>query len=121
MTKKLSTKEKEIIIGTILGDGHFAMLKTDARLEVGHSHKQKDYVFWKYKQLPDIVGAEPHKVLIDDARYGKTWEQWSFSTRINPELTELRDMFYKGKKKIIPKNIGLLLTSPLSLAVWFMD
>ncbi len=121
MTKKLSTKEKEIIIGTILGDGHFAMLKTDARLEIGHSEKQKDYVFWKYTELPSIVGAKPYQAFIDDERYHKTWERWSFSTKTHSEITELRDMFYKGKKKIIPKNIGLLLTSPLSLAVWFMD
>ena len=121
MTMKISSREKEIILGTILGDGHLAMLKTDARLEVGHSHKQKDYVLWKYKELPNIVGAKPHKILIDDVRYGKTWEQWRFSTKINSELSKFHTMFYKGKKKIIPKNIGLFLTSPLSLAIWFMD
>ncbi|HEY4508784.1 MAG TPA: LAGLIDADG endonuclease [Candidatus Paceibacterota bacterium] len=121
MTKKLSAREKEIIIGTILGDGHFAMLKTNTRLEIGHSEKQKDYVFWKHRELPNIVGAKPYQVFIDDERYGKTWERWSFSTRISSELSEFRKMFYQGKKKIIPKDIGLLLTSPLSLAVWFMD
>lgn len=43
-------REKGIILGTILGDAHIRMLKTDARLEVGHSEKQKDYLFWKYNQ-----------------------------------------------------------------------
>ena len=119
--KKLSSREKKIILGTILGDGHLAMLKTDARLEVAHSPKQKDYVLWKYKELPNIVGAEPHKVLIDNAQYHKTYTLWRFSSRIHPEISHFRNMFYKRKKKIVPKNIGQFLTSPLSLAVWFMD
>ena len=121
MTKKLSSREKEIILGTILGDGHLALLKKDARLEVGHSYKQKDYVLWKYKELQNIVGAKPHQILIDDVRYSKTWEQWRFSSRIHSELSDFHHMFYKGKKKIIPKNIKAFFTSPLSLAVWFMD
>lgn len=44
MTVEVSSREKEIIIGTILGDAHVAMLKTAARLEITHSEKQKEYV-----------------------------------------------------------------------------
>ena len=99
MTMKISSREKEIILGTILGDGHLRFLKSDARLEVGHSYKQKDYVLWKHKELSSIVGAKPHKVLIDDARYDKTWEQWRFSTHINSELSELHKMFSKKRRK----------------------
>ena len=35
-------------------------------------------------------------------------------------LGEFRELFYKNRVKIIPKNIESLLT-PLSLAVWYMD
>jgi hypothetical protein len=32
-----------------------------------------------------------------------------------------REIFYPEGKKIVPKQIGSLLTDPLSLAVWYMD
>jgi len=122
MTKNnFSSREKEIIIGTILGDAHIALLKTHARLEVNHSEKQKNYVLWKYKEFKNIVGAKPHEIHIADERYNKTYTQWRFSSKVHPELTEFHQLFYKNRKKIIPKNIGSLLISPLSLAVWFMD
>ena len=35
-TKQVSKREREIVLGTILGDGHLAMLKHDARLEIVH-------------------------------------------------------------------------------------
>ncbi len=122
MTKNnFSSREKEIVIGTILGDAHIASLKTHARLEVNHSEKQKDYVLWKYNEFRNMVGAKPHEIHIADERYNKTYKQWRFSTKVHPELTEFHQLFYKKGKKIIPKNIGSFLISPLSLAVWFMD
>ena len=47
--------------------------------------------------------------------------QWYFSTRSLKELTSFHRIFYKNKRKIIPKNISELLISPLTLAVWYMD
>jgi len=42
----LSKRQKEILIGLILGDGHLEKLYTPilGRLKVEHSYKQKDYV-----------------------------------------------------------------------------
>ena len=38
------------------------------------------------------------------------------------ELTELHKVFYsRQKRKIIPAKIASLVTSPLSIAVWYMD
>ena len=117
----ISLREKEIILGTILGDAYIGMLKTNARLEIGHSEKQKDYVFWKHKELSRFVSAKPHRVEIFDPRYKKTYTRWSFNTRVNNIFTQFHNFFYKNKKKIIPKEIINELKSPLSLAVWFMD
>lgn len=121
MTKMILSREKKIILGTILGDGHIAMLKTDARPEVAHSQAQKEYVLWKYEELRRRVLAKPYYCKISDERYGKTYFQWRFRTKIDPLFTDFRAMFYPAGKKIIPANINVLLTSPLSLAVWFMD
>ena len=121
MTKEISSREREILIGTILGDAHIAMLKTAARLEVTHSEKQKEYVLWKHAEFRRFTRAQPRLVLIEDARYGKTYRQWRFSTGVQKWCTKMHRIFYKDRIKIVPRNIGVLLTSPLSLAVWFMD
>lgn len=120
-THKISSREKAIIIGTILGDAHLGQTKHGVRLEIGHSNHQKPYVFWKYRMLRSFVGAAPHLIKINDARYQQTYRQWRFKTRIHETFAQLHDIFYPQGKKIIPKFIDDLLDSPLSLAVWFMD
>ena len=121
MTVEVSSREKEIIIGTILGDAHIAMLKTAARLEITHSEKQKEYVLWKHAELKRFTSSKPRLVKIKDERYGKTYRQWRFATKAGDWCTALHRVFYRGRVKIVPENIQGLLASPLSLAVWFMD
>lgn len=65
--------------------------------------------------------GEPRLVKIEDARYGKTYRQWRFATGIADWCTWMHRIFYKERIKVVPLNIENLLTSPLSLAVWFMD
>ena len=117
----ISSREKAIIIGTILGDAHIAMLKSGARLEVAHSEKQKQYLFWKHRELKNFISSDPSRVEIVDSRYKKTYLQWRFRTRVHEYFTELHKIFYHRKKKILPNTICSLLNSPLSLAVLFMD
>jgi len=52
---------------------------------------------------------------------GRWYEFGQFVTLTHSSFTELRKMFYRGRKKIVPKNIFSLLKTPLSLAVWIMD
>lgn len=119
---KVSSRERAIIIGTLLGDGHLAMLKTGSRLEVNHSETQKEYVFWKRRALRRFVSEQPRRVCIKDARYGKTYVQRRFYTRIHPLFTEMHSLFYDAENvKHVRENILDMLTSPRSLAVWFMD
>lgn len=120
-TNEVSSREKEIIVGTILGDAHLARLRSGARLEIGHSKRQKDYLRWKYKELSKYVSTRPHCIKSFDSRYEKTYIRWRFNTKVAPFLTELHELFYPRGKKIIPPTISSVLTSPLSLAVWFMD
>lgn len=117
----ISSEQKEIILGTILGDAHLGMLKKDARLELGHSEKQKLYLFWKYKRLKEFTSSKPHRLEIFDSRYKKIYVQWRFKTQVNKYFTELYNFFYPKGKKVINSNIYSVLKSPLTLAVWFMD
>lgn len=42
-------------------------------------------------------------------------------TKPSKALGELFELFYQGTTKVVPDNISQLLTSPLALAVWYMD
>ena len=117
----ISQRIHEIAIGTLLGDAHIARLKHHARMEFTHSGKQKEYIFWKYKALSYLCNKEPREIEIHDERWNATYVQWKFRTRCDPFITHLHSHFYHNRKKIVPKDIHTLLTSPLSLAVWFMD
>ena len=111
----LSQAQKDIIIGTILGDGYLRIVKgrKNAFLEINHAFREKCYVDWKYNHLKDIVKSGPK------ARKGNGQRiAYRFYTRQLSDLTILLQEFYDNKKKIIPSWLKL---TPLVLAVWFMD
>lgn len=120
---RFTIKQKAVIIGTLLGDGslEFVTSQKKIRLQIAHSNKQKQYVFWKYRILKSLVGTAPKKVVFYDNRYGRMYSRFRFRTLVHPALLKLRGMFYRKGVKIIPKEICTLLKNPLSLAVWYMD
>ncbi len=115
----LSQRQKEILVGTLLGDAHLELTGRYSRLRVDHQNAQKDYVLWKAKEL-EPFSLTPREISETDRRSGKTYKRWHFSTRSLLIFTEFRNLFYVNRKKVIPKNIEKVMTS-LSLAVWFMD
>jgi len=52
--------------------------------------------------------------------FGGNFERIGFTTLSLPDFLYFRNLFYKGKRKIVPANIDKLLTR-LGLAIWFMD
>ena len=100
----LTDLQKEVLIGTLLGDGSIKISVSGkaARLQICHSFDYKEYVFWKKSIFKEWVLSGP--------KYYK----------VNNSLI-FRTMFYINKVKIIPKDINNILKSDLSLAVWFMD
>lgn len=117
----LSERELSVLIGTILGDAYVEQYPKDARIGIMHSLKQKEFVEWKYRELGRFVKMKQMQSEYFDPRYGKKYFWWRFQTRRFPEFKELADTFYCEKRKIVPHNIGQILTHPLSLAVWYMD
>ena len=114
---QLSKKQKELIIGCVLGDGYLRKLagRRYAFLEVNHSYKAKDYVEWKYEILKDIVKTPPQR---RKQNKGLWKEAYRFYTRQHPFIDEVYQKFYKDGKKVIPKGFNL---TPFMLAVWFME
>lgn len=109
--KKLTAVQRDVIIGSLLGDGHLNRTSRGHAFEVHQGIKQKEYLFWKHRMLGSLVLAVP---------YRDQWKSYLFRTVSHPALDEFHRMFYSGRTKILPKNIAKYLT-PLVLAVWLMD
>lgn len=119
-TLSLSKRQREILVGVLLRDGHLERLYTPTlgRLKVEHSHKQKDYVDWLYREFRDWVRSKPR--LREMKAFGNLYQNYGFCTYGHRLLGEFRERFYKGKKKIIPNDLEKDVTF-LGLAVWYMD
>ncbi len=117
---KLSSIQKDLIVGTLLGDGCLETQNQGRtfRLKIEHSIIQKEYVNWKYTILKDWVLTQPQ--IKRRMSYGKERDNYWFSTLSHGALRFYAQQFYKDCIKIIPKFIGRILT-PIALAVWFMD
>lgn len=121
----LTKREKDIIIGSLLGDGSMRMIgrNTNPVFCVSHSEKEKDYVFWKYKELKRLINTAPWREqrIYHKDRSRKLFS-WRFQTLSSLFFSDIYKTFYPKKKKIIPVGIeNLLRKSPLALTVWIMD
>jgi hypothetical protein len=119
----VTKRQKEILIGTILGDGYLQKTgKRNARLKLEHSERQRDYLCWKYEQLRNLMQDKPKRIERYNPVWKRTYVYYRCQTHSMPILGRLQRYFYdeQGRKRI-PENIAQLLKSPLSLAVWFMD
>lgn len=120
---EMSQYQKEVLIGTMLGDSSFFMHQNAANPSVSCSHcvKQKDYCLHKteiFKSLGAKVKYEKRKT--PDKRNGKFYEDYKMYIPANPAFLQLYENFYINKKKRIPKNV-LKDFSEVSLAFLFMD
>lgn len=109
-------KQKQFIIGHILGDGGIYSYGKNQlpRLTIGQSIKQEAYFDWKVKLMSPFI----MKSYRNEDKRGNSI-MMHCSTIVHPELVKYRKMFYSDKK-IVPEDIALHL-EPLSLAVFVMD
>lgn len=109
-----TAEQHNILVGSILGDGGvFVGNPQKPYFYVKQKEANKKYVFWLYERFRNFCVSSP--------RQRKDNGQWYFSTRGLEILLPFRKAFYKERKKRVPRDIGELLVSPLSLAVWYMD
>jgi len=124
---ELTKIQKELIIGSLLGDGTMRVGKgsINANFKVEQGIVQKDLVFWKYSILRSLVFTEPKiSYRYNELRqpYPKSW--W-FRTVRHPQITDIYHQFYTGDgfrtgRKIIPANISNYI-NPFTMAIWIMD
>ena len=117
---KLTQRQRQIVIGKLLGDGHLESQNNGRtyRLKVEHSLKQKEYVDWFYEEFKEWILSRPKKK--EQIVNGKLYYKYWVNTLSCGSFRFYAQQFYRGEKKVVPKLIHRWLT-PLSLAVWFMD
>lgn len=114
----ISAKQKQFIVGHLLGDG---CLYRDGKnslykLTVAHKKAHKEYFHWKMMMLDPFINTWRESI---DKRGNSAMLQTT--TICHQELKQFADMFYtKERIKVVPKNLDMFMT-PLALAVWIMD
>lgn len=112
--REMDKTQRDIVIGTLLGDGCLEFNGyRGTRLQIKQKDEHKQYVMWLYKNLSDLCKTPPQQ--------RKDTKQWYFSTRAWEDLTDLHKIFYSNHRKKVPTEGVSLMTSPLSIAVWYMD
>lgn len=118
----LSKRTKEIILGSLLGDGSLRIHPRyqNARFSFRHSVKQKEYFFWKVNQLREISG--PKNIWLQGQKGHDGWGQkkWRYQSKALASLTQLYHLTCKKDRKNIRRK-WLNQLSPLSLAIWWLD
>ena len=118
-SRTFSSAQEQVILGGLLGD--FCLWRKNgarnAILIANHSYKQAEYVQYKYSILKDFVRSPPRL-----AKNGG-WGSWNiyFHTVSHPRLTQIYEFTYPNGKKTITMDWLERMTSPLALAIWFMD
>lgn len=97
---QLTSRQQEIVIGSLLGDGHLAKTTRGYAFRVNHGLIQKEYVDWKYRELERFTNSVPDT-------YNTSYY---FRTVSHPYFDEMREVFYRGDRKIIPDALNKLLT-----------
>ena len=113
----MSQKQRDILIGLLLGDGHLETQNNGRtyRLKIEHSMEQADYVLWIYEEFKDFVNKKPYTKVRKNGQ-----RSFGFNTLSMASLRFYGKSFYPKGKKIIPEMM-LKKLKPISLAVWFMD
>jgi len=110
----LTTRQTEIVNGSLLGDGYLAHIKKGNSFfgEV-HAARFKEYLDWMSEEL-----GEWSKVIRWRKPMGYSGPDGSyvFTTKQHVNWTELRHKWYPKNKKIVPTDLTL---TPLTLATWY--
>ena len=105
---------KSILIGSILGDGHLdPITRNGSRWILKYDDDHMRYLEWLRSKALDL---QPSSI-----KAKKNYHQHYFSTKPSSDVGFFRRHFYPKGIKIVPKDVKLLLTDPLSLAIWYMD
>ena len=113
-----SQRQKDIALGSLLGDAYLRPSGNSYSLSFTHGEKQKPYLEWKLSEFENFVATK--NLYKHCTNFHGNAPTYSFATITHPYLLELHTLCYpNGVKRISQEWLDLL--TPRSLAVWYMD
>jgi hypothetical protein len=108
--------QKQIIVGTVLGDGCLYKTGHNFTLSFSHCEKQKEYFYWKLEMLSPFISNFSINI---DKRGNSIMHHGT--TISHKDLNFFGEIFYdQNRIKHIPRDLEKYLT-PIALAVWILD
>jgi recombination protein RecA len=108
----LTDLQRDLVIGSLLGDGYLMPTTAGCCFRVGHGGDQREYVDWKFGLISDFVRTAPRA----------SGRSYYFRTVTHPAFSGLRQAFYaRGARKGIPLELLSRELTAFGLAIWFMD
>lgn len=126
---KISQKQQDLLIGTLLGDGNLQTFTNSGqtwRYRALHKAEHKKYIDHKYDLLKNYCKTAPSFSSVWDERTQKNQGRWFFNTLTTTDFYHIAHLFYKFDqktkkwKKRVPVTIEKYLT-PRAIAYWYMD
>lgn len=117
----LTAIEKQVCLGTLLGDGSCNSYQEDSisrekSIRFSHSRKQKDYVNFKASLL-EKLGGKVKDILVKGSFNP---EKTIYSTNVHSGITSVYDICYTKYHKYVTKE-WLDSLNWLGFAIWYMD
>lgn len=114
---KLTTQQIDLIIGSMLGDGHIDKREEYPLFIVTHAENQKDYLYYKHEIMKNLCNMQPKyydgkdNMLIVNT-YCNTQPTYRFNTRVCYCLDKYRKM---------DKIDFVKLLNEYSFSIWILD
>lgn len=125
----LTQQQKDLLFGTLLGDGNLQTV-TDGRTwryRASHKKAHAEYLEHKYEILKSLCKTRPRDQELFDSRTQAVNKRCYFNTLVNPSLNFYANMFYTRNPqnptqwiKEVPVRVEKFLT-PQALAYFYMD
>ena len=114
---KLNSTQKDLIIGSLIGDGHIDKREGQSLFIVSHAENQKDYLFWKYELLKNLCNKKPSYIKGSNKIFsnGKSYKCQP-SYRLCTRIYDVLEKFKKMSTSDIIKNLN-----KFSLSVFMLD
>ena len=122
---KLTTLQKEILVGTLLGDACISCSKKPYltyNIQFEQTYSKFEYIDHLYNIFEPFVGTSPQIGNRPDGKQSiwfRTYRHKAFEFYYNQFYPTMINANTRRRKRV-PKNINQLLT-PRGLAYWFMD
>jgi hypothetical protein len=110
LSPKLNNRQRNIIIGTILGGSSVVKPSKGRNCYLSMRSKNIDWLRWKATELRSLATQEPITV-----EKTNRWHSICY-----PIFNEFREMFYDGKDRVLTED-ALDLLQDLAMGIWFGD